>query len=479
MRQRLGLLITIVVVIGVLLAISALSQVSKEEPQDTELAPNRSTYHAGPTGTRALYDYLSESGYKVMRWREIPEKLLSAKQTVQTFVIVGPTPLEIEEEEATSLASWVQRGGRLVLVDRQPQSILMPASGNWNVSTQYGNLPTPLVDPGNAEQMIENVKALQPVQPTLLTWNVEYVMPSRFASQINLNRVQESNQPSSQASATPVQGFPVAEDEESEASPSPEAVEDAAESEPTPTPVAIHDSSTVSPAPVVHLTYSNGALLVDYPVGQGRIILLSDPYIFSNGGISLRDNLQLAINMLTSGGGLIAFDEYHHGKAINQNALVSYFAGTPVVAILGQLTLLILVLLWTRGRRFGRPLPLAQVDRRSSLEFVASMAEVQQRAGAFDLALENIYARTRRVLARYAGTDYGTSRGQIASLVAARSSLDANQLEVLMRQCEDAINGQRISERQTLLLAKRLRDVEGQLGMRMRSRDIRQATQAT
>ena len=483
MRQRLGLPITIVVVIGVLIGISALSQVSKEKPQDSELEPNRSTYHSGPTGTRALYDFLSESGYKVMRWREIPQKLLSAKQTVQTFVIVGPTPLDMEEEEATSLISWVERGGRLVLVDREPASILTPASGNWNVSTQWGNLPSPIVDPGNTEQMIENVKALQPVQPTLLTWNVENVMPSRFASQINVSRVPESPQ----ASASPVQSVPIADDEESEASPSPEeteasaspeAGEDEAESAPTPMPVLpVHEASTMSPAPVVHLTYSNGALLVDYPVGRGRIIVLSDPYIFSNGGISLRDNLQLAINMLSSGGGLIAFDEYHHGKAVNQNAFVSYFAGTPVIPILGQVTLLILVLLWTRGRRFGRPLPLAQVDRRSSLEFVASMAELQQRARAFDLALENIYARTRRVLARYAGTDYSTSRSQIASLVAARSSVDAHQLEVLMRQCEDAINGEPISERQTLLLAKRLRDIEGQLGMRMRSRDIRQATQ--
>ena len=476
MRQRLGVLITIVVVIGVLIAISALSQVSKEEPRDNELSPNRSTYHSGPTGTRALYDFLSESGYKVMRWREIPQKLLSAKQPVQTFVIVGRTPLEIEEEEATSLASWVERGGRLVLVDREPESTVMPASGNWNVSTQYGILPTFSVDPGNSEEMIENVKPLQPVQPTLLTWNVEYVMPSKFASQINLNRVKERDQESPQASATPVQGFPTSEDEEFEAS-TPEPVEEETEAEPTPTPVAVYEAGTMAPAPVVHLNYSNGALLVDYPVGQGRIILLSDPYIFSNGGISLRDNLQLAINMLTSGGGLIAFDEYHQGKAATQNALVTYFAGTPVVPILGQLTLLILVLLWTRGRRFGRPLPLAQVDRRSSLEFVASMAEVQQRARAFDLALENIYARTRRVLARYAGTDYSTSRAQIASVVAARSSLDAQQLEVLMRQCENAINGEPISERQTLLLAKQLRDLEGQLGMRMRSRDIRQATQ--
>ena len=105
------------------------------------------------------------------------------------------------------------------------------------------------------------------------------------------------------------------------------------------------------------------------------------------------------------------------------------------------------------------------------------MAELQQRAGAFDLALENIYSRTRRVLARYAGTDYNSSRTEIASRVAARSSLEARSLEVLMRQCEAAINGEPLTERQSIHLVKRLREVEGTLGLRMRSREVKQANQ--
>ena len=51
-----------------------------------------------------------------------------------------------------------------------------------------------------------------------------------------------------------------------------------------------------------------------------------------------------------------------------------------MLAICGQIVFLILLMIWTRGRRFARPLPLVQADRRSSLEFVASMAELQQRA---------------------------------------------------------------------------------------------------
>jgi len=120
---------------------------------------------------------------------------------------------------------------------------------------------------------------------------------------------------------------------------------------------------------------------------------------------------------------------------------------------------------------------LPQVDRRSSLEFVASMAELQQRAGAYDLAIENIYSRTRRVLARYAGVDYNSPRKVIAERIALRSTVSAHQLETLMRQSEEAINGGQISERQTIQLVKRLREIETTLGLRMRSREVKQSAQ--
>jgi hypothetical protein len=227
----------------------------------------------------------------------------------------------------------------------------------------------------------------------------------------------------------------------------------------------------------VYLGDLEGAVLVDYSYGDGRIVLLSDPYIAANNGIRLRDNLQIALNIVTASAGLIAFDEYHQGRGVTQNALIGYFSGTPVLALCGQLCLLLVLLLWTKGHRFARPLPLPQIDRRSRLEFVASMAELQERSRAFDLAIENIYSRTRRVLARYAGVDYNTPRSEVAARVAARSSLDSHQLETLMRQCEETINGAPVNWRRSIDLVKRLREVERTLGVRMRSRDERQAAE--
>jgi len=459
MRQRLGIIISIVVAIGVLILINSVAYVSESEKQDSELNPNRSTYNSGATGTRALHDFLNEGGYQVMRWREPVSQLLGTSgEKIQTFVIVGRTRLSIDEEEANTLLLWVARGGRLVIIDRRTEDYLLPRSGEWKVTTELLDFPV-AIDATKPEQMTEGVKPVAPAQPTLLTRDIEAVMPSRYVAAIKIfSLTKEEKKQAKKNSADP-------EDDSSSGS-----------GEATP-PLPAGQPPTGSPAPVIHLSSSRAPMLIDYPHGRGRIVLLSDPYIVANGGISLKDNLQLALNVLAAPAGLIAFDEFHQGHGTPHNAFVGYFAGTPVIAICGQIVLLILLVIWTRGRRFARPLPLPQVDRRSSLEFVASMAELQQRARAYDLAIENIYSRTRRVLARYAGVDYNSPRKVIAERIASRSTVSAHQLETLMRQSEEAINGSVISERQTIQLVKRLREIETTLGLRMRSREVKQSGQ--
>jgi uncharacterized protein DUF4350 len=446
MRQKLTIILTFVVIIGLLAALNSIGYLQQDKTHDFEVAPNRSSYHSGPTGTRALHDFLNESGYKVVRWRDTTQKLRNdSGKLVKTFVVVGQIQVRFTEAEMEALGKWVAEGGRLVLIDRT----FDPKSKDvlWNFSARQLEYPSFDIDPGDAKQMTDKVVALQPVQPTVLTRNVQSVLPSRFAARI---RIVADNA------------------KESRRSLSTQSEEDSA------TPALTTSSST---APVVDIGDAEGALLLDYSYGLGKVVVLSDPYIVSNGGIKLNDNLQLALNMIATADGVIAFDEYHQGKGIMKNGFASYFAGTPVLLLAAQIGLLVLLILWTNARRFGRPLPLAQVDRRSSLEFVASMAELQERARSFDLAMENIYTRTRRVLARQAGVDYNSSRSEIASRIAARSSIDAHKLETLMRQCEEVINGEPVTWRQSVDLVRRLREVERDLGLRMRSRDARQAAE--
>jgi hypothetical protein len=475
MRQHFAIVVTVVFVIVVLVVVNAASYVEIERAPDSEYNPDRSTYNAGATGVRALYDYLQESGYRVLRWREEPAKLHSAAANGPgTFVVVGSTRVPFETEEVEDLLDWVESGGRLVIVDRSPDPRLLPSVDNWYVNVELQHYPTPDARSGKADDMTAGVSSARAAQPTTLTVGVDSVLPSRFASVIKIY-AQEGNMKDGGAGHTTDEDAPQDDYRLSGRSMNPGAQTKGARSSAQPPPPVVDDPAAPSPAPVVHLVDDRGALLADYAYGDGRIILLSDPFIIANSGINRADNLRLTINTIAGGGGLIAFDEYHQGRAITHNQLLSYFEGTPVLAMLGQLGLIVLVVLWTRGRRFARPLPLPFVDRRSKLEFVASMAELQQRARAYDLAIENIYTRTRRVLARYAGLNSNSPREEIAARVAARSKLNAEELEKLMRDCEDAMAGEPLGARRALNLAARLREVERGLGLRMRTREIKQA----
>jgi uncharacterized protein DUF4350 len=465
MRQRLLIIITLIVVVVILVLLNAATYVKVEPQADSEAAPDRSTFNAGATGTRALFDFLHESGHDVVRWRESTDGLLSfSGPKPATIVVIGQVRIPFSTTEKKELLHWVEEGGRLVLIDRTPDPRLLPDSGQWSIRAQVVNLPAYDLDPTNFQEMTREVKTIAPSQPTLVARDVESILPSRFAGAIKIvPRVapEKKNSNSNDNSST---GSGYGPDEE-EFEPSPE---------PTPGAPGGNKSSTISPAPVVSFTGDHGPLMIDYPHGKGRIVLLADPYIVANNGINRADNLQLAINAVVGSGGLVAFDEFHQGRAATQNALIQYFAGTPILAICAQLGLIGLAIVWSRGTRFGRPLPLPQVDRRSSLEFVASMAELQQRAKAHDLALENIYTRVRRVLVRYVGLNQTAGRAQIAARVAARSKLNQKQLESLMRSCEDVINGAPTNGRETLRLAKRLREIEASLGLQGRARDSKQ-----
>jgi hypothetical protein len=477
MKSRLLILLSVVLMVAVLVALNAASYVRVEEEEETEYAPDRSTENSGGTGTLALFEYLRQRGADVSRWKR-PTAALSGPDAPQSLVMVGPLRREFERSEAAAVLRWVAAGGRLVLVDRAPNPQLFPPAGRWRVISETVEFPEAGVLPHDADNMTRGVPLVAPAQPTALTRHVLEVTRSRFASRLY---VYQAADPPPAAAVAPGGGRRAPRPRVETPTPTPEADEDPWagiwEDEPAPGPAPDEDPDTR--APVVHVLDGRegpGALLVDYAYGRGRIVVLSDPYVVSNAGINRADNLFLADNVVTGGlKGRVAFDEFHHGYGEARNRLFAYFKGTPVLWMFAQGALVALALVWTRGRRFARPLPAPRPDRRSKLEFVSSMAELQQRARAYDLAVENVYQRTRRALARYAGLPAGAAVAQLAERVAARSGRDRARLEALLRECEDAAAGSPLSARRALALARALRELERDLGVLMRSREIRQA----
>src|SRR5262249_17581087 len=104
-----------------LVAMSAVGNIEFDRPFENEFAPNRSSYNSGPTGTRALYQLLEESGMPVARWRESYSSL-NAEAKDATLVIVGPFPpgQKLSDEEAVALQDWISSGRQALIISRSP-----------------------------------------------------------------------------------------------------------------------------------------------------------------------------------------------------------------------------------------------------------------------------------------------------------------------------------------------------------------------
>ncbi|MEP6703594.1 MAG: DUF4350 domain-containing protein, partial [Acidobacteriota bacterium] len=394
MKQKFLIFLVLILLVLLLAGLNAATYVQKEKAADTEVAPNRSTYNSGSTGTQAFYALLSETGRNVTRWQTSLETLRSdTKNRPSVFVMIGPLRRDLSDEESTNLMEWVSAGGTLILIDREPSAELLTTTSQWKMSFSLNVSPDLyVVDASDQKQMTGDKPAQKPVQPSFFSKGVNAVQPSRFASSIKLERYSDVSAPKSGLTK---RGF------RAEISPSPSPYNSGLSDAPPPPsagknvngstnfPDSVEDSDPETddsidlldegPAfasPIVHVGSAEQNLLIEAPFSEGRVIFLSDPYIVSNNGINLVDNAQLAINLVTSRAGIIAFDEYHHGYGANNNKFFKYFEGTPVIAIFLQCGLVIALIFFSQSRRFGRPIPEIEPSRLSKLEYVSAMAEL-------------------------------------------------------------------------------------------------------
>jgi hypothetical protein len=146
-------------------------------------------------------------------------------------------------------------------------------------------------------------------------------------------------------------------------------------------------------------------VIVGLQHGAGYLFASSTTEPFTNVGLGEADNAALMLNILrrVQPGGRVAFDEYHHGF-ISEPSLRRLLLETPwgwailYTAAVGGAYLLL------TGRRFGRPVPLrAETGRRSSAEYLESLAGLLRRAGRADYLRQHYRASFKRRLARVHG----------------------------------------------------------------------------
>lgn len=175
---------------------------------------------------------------------------------------------------------------------------------------------------------------------------------------------------------------------------------------------------------------------------KGRAIAIADPCLIANLGIGRADNAVFLANLVAAHarkGDLVVFDEYHQGRGIERS--LGQIVGKYGRAAFVQLLALLVIALYSYGRRFGEVRSGDREERRVSFEFVEAMAGAYQRAGARSAAIQTLFAAFRRDLAVRLGLPEDAGLDVLAKAAAAAWSLDRNALEELLLRCDRIAGG--------------------------------------
>lgn len=177
---------------------------------------------------------------------------------------------------------------------------------------------------------------------------------------------------------------------------------------PPATPVTLQTEAyfeTVRSDFVTHLALPNGGpVLLSFEQGEGRVILCTAPFLFSNAGLKEAGNAALVLNILSAATrpGLVWFDEWHHGLRTIDSQISGpwdWLRYTPAGHALLYVVLIIFLALFLRGQLFGRPVPIpTDTPRRAPLEYITAIANLSRRAGHRSAVLSQYHQQLKRGL---------------------------------------------------------------------------------
>jgi hypothetical protein len=167
----------------------------------------------------------------------------------------------------------------------------------------------------------------------------------------------------------------------------------------------------------VGITRGENPAAVGFPLGRGRVAIVSDPDLLRNDVLRVcrwgADVAAVRILEYASAGGpggarreRLVFDEYHQGHGDQPGTIrgiVRYLGRTPSGHLVLQLSAAGLLLLFALGPRLLTPRDDARIERRSPLEHVDALARAYRAVGATRTATSRLLHGVRRRVEHAAG----------------------------------------------------------------------------
>jgi len=222
------------------------------------------------------------------------------------------------------------------------------------------------------------------------------------------------------------------------------------------------DSFTSSTHPWLAL-YKNGddAGVVTYRLGKGQVIWWASASPLTNGMIRDKDNLEFFLNCVgPRATAHIYWDEYFHGA---RASFYSYFANGPLPWAGMQIALAFVFVMLTFSRRSG-PMRLPGTESRlSPLEFVDTLGDLYQSAGASPAAVSVAYRRFRLLLSRKLWTPPKAKLPEIARIASLRFGWPEEGLLDTLARSERAMRNINLDEAEALYLVRQLHELSERL----------------
>jgi hypothetical protein len=225
----------------------------------------------------------------------------------------------------------------------------------------------------------------------------------------------------------------------------------------------------LGPSQVALYGDADSAVIVSWPMGNGRILWWAGPTPLTNAGISSAHNLNLLLDAMNLSGSAdsapaqIYWDEYFHGE---RSSLWSYMQSTPVAWGVLQLGVLAFGVLFTFSRRSGPTATPAVVSRLSPLEFVDTLGGLYERAHAEPAVVAVVYQRFRTLLTRQMRLSSQTDDATLAAAIRTRLGREFADLPNALRRAAAASRAPKVSAAEALALIQELEHYEEQLGLK-------------
>jgi hypothetical protein len=212
---------------------------------------------------------------------------------------------------------------------------------------------------------------------------------------------------------------------------------------------------------VVHLANGEQPLIVSFDEGQGRVIIAATTRPFTNVGLQNDGNGAIVLNLIEGARnpGDIWFDEWHHGvraRLPDSLGLTAWLRQVPTGQAFLLAGLIILFALALGGRHFGRVWnPAGNGTRRTPLEFITAIANLNRRAGNREEVLENYRYRLKRSLGQRYRIDPRLSDAVfLEQLDASNPTIDIDEVRALL----DRLYHTKMSEREMVKLSADITD---------------------